>query len=169
MKAGLFAALVLCALPAVAQVSKCTDAAGKVTYQQGPCERATKAEVIVNGERVSAEEIEERRLSLARAAAGKNAASAARVKELKALLTDRDRENMHFFCVLTLKAGLKNATSFKEDFTFPGVYPAAVLDDGTAVTMIDYHATNSYNAMVPGKKMCYFEYKDGRWSQNHER
>lgn len=167
--AALCASAVALAPPAVAQVSKCTDAAGKVTYQQGPCEQAAKAEAIINGQRVSAEEIAAKQLAAAREAAERKAVTAARVKELRALLTDRDRENMHYFCLLTLKAGLKNPDSFKQDFVYPGVYPAAVLDDGSAVVMIDYHATNSFNAMIPGKQLCYFEYKGGRWSQNHER
>ena len=34
------------AAPAFAQVSKCTDAAGKISYQQNPCQQATKRELL---------------------------------------------------------------------------------------------------------------------------
>ena len=152
------------AAPALAQVSKCTDAAGKVTYQQGACPAAATAEAIVNGQRITAQEVEAARVEKQRAIADRKA----RAEELNTKMSDAEKRDMVRACATFAQASVKFPPSYSQTWPPEGIYPVSVLDDGSAGVVVRYHATNSYGGMVPGQQTCAFKYAKGKWSMDYD-
>jgi sRNA-binding protein len=77
-------------------------------------------------------------------------------------LSSTDRKSVVNQCADFARVSAKNPDSVKFDFPLE-LTPAAITDDNKLVVLLDFHGTNSFNAVVPSKYACTFKNDRGKW------